>query len=257
MGRFRNRPHAMTAVAGLAFVMVAVLAPPPSLGQSLTTYTEKLEPGDRSPAPFPVIAGPHDVHHPGYDTAPKLRVDIGTNVLLEHEARFYGVTAIAIQETGDEPCKVEIYGRILDPNFSSKDVILGTGRLTDCDPGRTDSWRAATVVGRRQEFIREAQMCHPLGATPWHHPIKLKGLSVSTAFIDADGDMRALPMQPCVDRETPHCFARPHCKIWGLPAGCPAGQIVTGVTMYHFAENNRPPQAFYAIGLHCQGVRHR
>ena len=100
------------AIACLASVL-ALVCPPLAHAQRVRTYVS----GDRLPA-LP-LSGPHDVLGPvtgseGYYDV--LRVVIGTDVTLPHEAKFYGVTAIAIQEKGDEPCRIELYGRLLDPD---------------------------------------------------------------------------------------------------------------------------------------------
>ena len=47
-----------------------------------------------------------------------------------------------------------------------------------------------------------------------------------------------LPEMPCFDQKTPHLLrARAEGSL------CPAEQVVTGVTVYHYAEDNNPPRA--------------
>src|SRR4051794_39863238 len=97
------------AIGCLASIL-ALLCPQLAYGQRVRTYVSE----DRLPA-LPV-SGPHDVLGPvtgseGYYDV--LRVIVGTDVTLPHEPKFYGVTAIAIQEKGDEPCRIELYGRLL------------------------------------------------------------------------------------------------------------------------------------------------
>jgi hypothetical protein len=182
-----------------------------------------------------------------------LRVDIGTHVTLPHDKKFYGVTAIAMQEEGDEGCKVELYGNLLDPDEPSSDILLGSGVLFGCDEQWTSSWRAATLASQSNTFIRSVRACY--SNSPWIQK-KIKGLMVSGALlVSTDGQLFSLPEMPCIDKKTPHCFARPNCGSWHDVVYCPTGQILTGVTVYHYAENDKPPRAISAIQPWCQGVR--
>ena len=86
-----------------------------------------------------------------------MRIDIGTNVTLPHDKKFYGVTAIAMQEKGDEGCKVELYGNLLDPDEPSSDILLGSGVLFGCDEQWTSSWRAATLACSDEHIYPERE----------------------------------------------------------------------------------------------------
>jgi hypothetical protein len=83
-----------------------------------------------------------------------LRIDIGTGVTLPHKKQFYGVTAIAMQEEGDDGCKLELYGNLLDRNEPSLDILIGTGTLDGCDEEGNSSWRRATVNTQPDHFVR-------------------------------------------------------------------------------------------------------
>ncbi len=191
-------------------------------------------------------------------TAGEVVVSIGTNVILDHNPRHYGITGIAVQETGNEPCKIELLGRLLDPAMNDPNRVIGTARLPGCEPGQNNSWRAATLAGLSNQFVREIHTCHgAIKLRPKLQPIvgvqKLKGLSVAALAIDeASGVFVELPMLPCIDRHTPHCFARPNCQAWGNSVACPTGKILTSITVSHYAENNRPPNAFFKIRPHCE-----
>ncbi|MGF1475353.1 MAG: hypothetical protein ACFB6S_07300 [Geminicoccaceae bacterium] len=247
-----------TAAFSLALVLMIAL-PQPGLSQQIHTYREQPSAGDRSPQ-TPNISGPGEfVGVQPYDDAGVLRVIIGDNVALPSKPRFYGVTAIAIQETTDEPCKVELWGTLLDPESGSDDRLLATAKLAGCEGGRKSNWRAATLAGLSNQFVREVQMCHPVSdITPWS-PItpKLKGLSVSAAAVLDGAEVIDLPTMPCIKNQTNHCFVRANCGQWSNRAACPSGQIVVGVNMYTYAENNRPPDAFYGIEPICRKVGRR
>jgi hypothetical protein len=216
-------------------------------GQRLQTYVSEGGGSELS------ISGP-DAPIADWDTFfDVLRVDIGTGVTLPHKKQFYGVTAIAMQEKGDEGCKVELYGNLLDPDEPSTDILLGTGTLFGCDEQRNSSWRAATLVGQSNTFVRSVRACYQ--NSPFIE-LKLKGLMISSAtLISTDGQLLPMPEWPCVDKKTPHCFARPHCGNWLNAVSCPTGQILTGVSVYHYAENDKPPRAISAIQPWCQGLR--
>ena len=137
----RKIPRHLGAIACLASVL-ALVCPPLAHAQRVRTYVS----GDRLPA-LP-LSGPHDVLGPvtgseGYYDV--LRVVIGTDVTLPHEAKFYGVTAIAIQEKGDEPCRIELYGRLLDPDGCPADLLVGKGTLSAAT-------RNATPAGARRRW---------------------------------------------------------------------------------------------------------
>ena len=236
------------AIACLASAL-ALVGPPLAHAQRVRTYVS----GDRLPA-LP-LSGPHDVLGPvtgseGYYDV--LRVVIGTDVTLPHEARFYGVTAIAIQEKGDEPCRIELYGRLLDPEGSQADLLVGKGTLFGCDEERNASWRAATLVAQPHNFVRSVRACFQ--RSPFSH-LKIKGLMVASGVVYDDGRIFPLPELPCFDQKTPHCFARPNCDNWAEVSSCPADQIVTGVTVFHYAADHNPPRALSAIQPFCRNVR--
>ena len=182
----------------------------------------------------------------------ELRIDIGTNVILPHDKKFYGVTAIAMQETGDEGCKVELYGRLLDPEGSPDNILVGIGTLFGCDEQWTNSWRAATLVSQPGTFVRSVRACYQ--DSPFLE-LKMKGLMVSPALLMNDARILPLPEMPCIDKATPHCFKRPHCGNWLEAVYCPLDEILTGVTVFHYPENDRPPRAISAIQPWCQPVR--
>jgi hypothetical protein len=190
------------------------------------------------------LSGNSDFYEP-------LRIDIGTNVALPHKAQFYGVTAIAIQEQGDEPCRIELYGRLLDPDESQADLLVGTGTLFGCGEEWNSSWRAATMVAQPHTFINGVQACYPNFPQATK---KLKGLIVTSVVVLADGRVTPFPLLPCIDG-SPHCFARPHCGDWKNLVMCRSGEVLTGVTVYHYAENQNPPRAISAIQPWCQSVR--
>lgn len=240
--------HHVRAVGCLASVLV-LLCPPLAHGQRLRTYDSEV----RHPAI--ALSGPNDVIGPVSGAEPyyePLRIDIGTNVVLPHDMKFYGVTAIALQEKSDEPCKIELYGRLLDPDSSQADILVGKGTLFGCDEAWNSSWRAATVVAQPRNFVRSLRACFQ--KPPFSH-MKIKGMMVSSGVVLDDGRIIPLPEMPCFDQKTPHCFARSNCGNWAEISLCPGDQIITGVMVYHYAEDDHPPRAISAIRSLCRSVR--
>jgi hypothetical protein len=244
--RYNSKVGRVRACACLLAVFT-LLSPHLVHGQRLQTYEGE------GRQPILGISGP-DAPIGDWDSIfDPLRIDIGTNVSLPHDKKFYGVTAIAMQETGDEGCKVELYGNLLDPDEPSSDILLGSGILFGCDEQWTSSWRAATLASQPNTFVRSVRACYQ--NSPFIE-MKMKGLMVSGALlISTGGQLFPLPEMPCIDKKTPHCFARPHCGNWLNTVYCPTGQIITGVTVYHYAENDRPPRAISAIQPWCKTVR--
>ena len=246
-GRGRCFGRARPELAGGLLAALILCGPHAAHAQRLQTYQGE------GRQPILTISGP-DAPISDWDAIfDPLQVDIGTNVTLPHDKKFYGVTAIAMQEKGDEGCKVELYGNLLDPAEPSSDILLGTGTLFGCDEHRTISWRAATLVSQPNTFIRSVRACYQ--NSPFIE-MKMKGLMVSGALlVSTDGQLFSLPEMPCVDKKTPHCFARPHCGNWLETVYCPTGQILTGVTVYHYDDNGKAPRAISAIQPWCKGVR--
>jgi hypothetical protein len=235
---------------GFLSLAIAQLSPQPADAQRLQTFVgEARLPVLPLSAPTGAAGQPLTADADFYDP---LRIDIGTNVALPHDTKFYGITAIAIQETGDEPCKIELYGRLLDPDESQADLLVGKGTLFGCDEERTSSWRAATVAAQPHNFINGVQACYQ---KPPITTKKLKGLMVTSVVALDDGRVVPFPLMPCIDLKTPHCFARPHCGDWKNLVMCYSGQVLTGVTVYHYAVDNIPPRAISAIQPWCRGVR--
>ena len=243
-----RRLHHLGTIGCLASVL-ALFDPQMAQGQRVRTYESEIR------HPIVELSGPNDVIGPvtGSESYYEpLRIDIGTNVALPHDVAFYGVTAIAIQEKSDEPCKIELYGRLLDPEGSQADILVGKGTLFGCDEERASSWRAATVAVQPHTFLRSVQACFQ--KPPFSH-MKIKGLTVSSGVVLDDGGIVPLPTMPCFDQKTPHCFARSHCNNWAAISVCPVEQIVTGVMLYHYAEDDHPPRALSAIRSLCRSIR--
>ena len=64
---------------------------------------------------------------------------------------------------------------------------------------------------------------------------------VASGVVYDDGRIIPLPEFPCFDQKTPHCFARPNCGEWAEVSTCPTDQIVTGMTVYHYAADKIHP----------------
>ena len=251
MWHFQRMELSIQVVTGLALIAISLVAYP-SLVQAGPRYYTYSPPQGRSGGLIP--AGPNSANQPV--VAGELYVEVGTNpvIHLAHEPRYYGITAIAIQETNKAPCKIELYGKLLDPEMVSYEQLVGTARLRGCDGGKNKSWRQATLDDQPHQFVREIQTCHPAPVAGRNY--KVKGLSVGAFTIhEPSGQMIDLPRMPCIDGSTPHCFARPRCGHWGKIATCPSGQIVKAVTVSHYADNDDPPGAVFQIQPHCEIVK--
>jgi hypothetical protein len=100
--------------------------------------------------------------------------------------------------------------------------------------------------------VSGVRVCQARDATPLYHNVKLKGLMVFGSVVASGGNVIPLGI--------PAVFTRTSCgggPDWAPAVMCPTGQIVTAVTMYHFAENKTPPRAFFAMAPDCKGLKVR
>ena len=175
-------------------------------------------------------------------------VEIGDGVSLPNPAGYYAVNGIGIQEKGNNPCLLTLWGRMVDPAFESTDRKLAQFELDKCR-----SFPLSTLVDFKQAqlpksadtFVRGVLACGghsaithppfilPQGAytsTTW----EIKGLQVHGGRVVAETD----EVQP---QGTIGEFARANCVkdeagVWG-PGwiawhDCPSGQLMTGVRAY-------------------------
>jgi hypothetical protein len=173
-------------------------------------------------------------------------VEIGDGVSLPNPADYYAVNGIGIQEKGNNPCLLTLWGRMVDPAFESTDRKLAQFELDKCR-----SFPLSTLVDFKQAqlpkstdtFVRGVLACGghtgvlPQGASSslsW----EIKGLQVHGGRVVAETD----EVQP---QGTIGEFTRANCVkdeagVWG-PGWttwheCPSGQLMTGVRAYRYED---------------------
>ena len=173
-------------------------------------------------------------------------VEISDGVSLPNPDGYYAVNGIGIQEKGNNPCLLTLWGRMVDPAFESTDRKLAQFELDKCR-----SFPLSTLVDFKQAqlpksadtFVRGVLACGghtgilPQGASSslsW----EIKGLQVHGGRVVAETD----EVQP---QGTIGEFTRANCVkdeagVWG-PGWtawheCPSGQLMTGVRAYRYED---------------------
>jgi len=179
-------------------------------------------------------------------------VEIGDGVSLPNPAGYYAVNSIGIQEKGNNPCLLTLWGRMVDPAFESTDRKLALFELEKCR-----SFPLSTLVDFKQAqlpkssdmFVRGVLACGGHSATT-HPPFvlpqeaysstswEIKGLKVHGGRVVPETD----EVQP-LDKNGE--FTRANCVKdeagvygpgWTAWHECPAGQLMTGVRLYRYEE---------------------
>jgi hypothetical protein len=220
------------------------------------------DPYDRSPVPAHLrYSGSQDVDL--LNEGPVL-VKIGKNVRLPNPSNYYAVSAIGIEEENNNPCKIYLWGRMVDPRFGTADRLVAEYASDTCKDrllfGSFD-YEDTGVSGPSDRFIRGLRVCMggkdpvpPLGTGFDNNEIK--GLRIREAVVSQDGAVKALhgvkewkrahcPDEPLAPESAGNAYQREGWANWIM---CPDGQILTGVKVYGSRE-------FVALGVHCMSVR--
>lgn len=173
-------------------------------------------------------------------------VEIGDGVSLPNPAGYYAVNSIGIQEKGNNPCLLTLWGRMVDPAFESTDRKLAQFELDKCR-----SFPLSTLVDFKQAqlpkssdmFVRGVLACGghtgilPQGAyssLSW----EIKGLKVQAGRVIPETD----EVQPLNEDGE---FVRANCVKdeagvygpgWTAWHECSSGQLMTGVRAYRYED---------------------
>lgn len=173
-------------------------------------------------------------------------VDVGKNVDLPNPTNYYAVDAISIREEDDQPCYIEIRGRMVDSRYNK-----GTGRrlgefeLAKCQvrPGKKLlKGKVVSFSDLEGGFIRSVRVCKGgLGGGVDNY--ELKGIRILPAVVSASSDVT-------IPSEAPRTLVQPNCAkdAWSQWVGCLAHQIVTGLQVYH------REKYITALGVRCKPV---
>ena len=179
-------------------------------------------------------------------------VEIGDGVSLPNPVGFYAVNSIGIQEKGNNPCLLTLWGRMVDPAFESTDRKLAQFELDKCK-----SFPLSTVVDFKQAqlpkyadtFVRgllasggHSATTHPpfilpqeaYSSTSW----EIKGLQVhgsrvvtETDDVQPQGTIGEFTRAICVKEE-----AGVYGPGWTAWHECPSGQLMTGVRVNRYED---------------------
>ncbi len=169
-----------------------------------------------------------------------LKVEIGTGVNLPNKLEFYGITAIGIQEVNNRPCKVQLFGGLLDNRYGPSDRKLGEAELERCSSSVFLDYKSASFAERRNRFIRGVKACTETG-TLTSNLIELKGLRIFPAEVKSTGEV--------VIRKRTTQFTRANCRTWDVKLLCGTSQILVGVIMHETDDQ------FVGIEPVCKNVK--
>jgi hypothetical protein len=197
-------------------------------------------------------------------------VQIGENVKLPNPAHYYAVTHIALEEHRDNPCRISLWGRMVDERFRTPERKLAQFALDTCKidqeleralaDNHLNKEKELTGFGAPKKFIRGLAVCMGGARDPLDSPTKIKGLRLQPAVVDQSDSGSLVTV---IAEDDPQKSTQRHCPepnkqgpdtsdwpdgwaSWNL---CPDDQLVTGVTVY-FADKE-----FRALGVQCKGLR--
>ncbi len=220
-------------------------------GAILLQMTDEPPPGSLPP-PRVDFVDPLPYGQPGDRT---VAVKIGLNANLPNPAAYYAVNMIEIQEGGDNPCLLRLWGNMVDPRFSKdQDRRIVAGYVLDkCKSLTThvDMERAGFEPSQNR-FIRGLRICrhqHLLS-----NDFEMKGLGVVAGEVSSTNEeVTALDVQDkfkranCPDRQA---FSNE--AGWTQWVACldEQQQLVTGVVLYIHED-----KWFSGMNVLCRYVR--
>jgi hypothetical protein len=110
---------------------------------------------------------------------------------LPNPAQFYAVRSIDIEEEGDQPCRIVLFGRTIDPRFqTNKNRRLGEFALTTCHGMIFTDGKVAERDEPDNRFIQGLRVC--MGGLGLYSggvadPYEVKGLRIRRPKVSEDG----------------------------------------------------------------------
>lgn len=203
-------------------------------------------------------------------------VQIGENVKLPNPASSYAVTHIAIEEQRDNPCRISLWGRMVDERFRTPERKLAQFALDTCTidqeleralANNNIKDKELTGFDGPKKFIRGLPVCMGGARDPLGVPTKIKGLRLRPAVVDqtdsgslftviSEDDPQTSTQRHCPEPETKGKGNSEYPEGWASWNMCPDDQLVTGVRVYFNPENNsNSDKTFRALGVDCKGLR--
>lgn len=229
------------------------------------------DPFDRSPGPPPDC--PDGTDHPcasGYQGQSSFEVDIGHNAKLPNPVDYYGIRAVnVIQNSRGNPCKLMLWGNMLEPRYSDPDPrLLAVFELDRCIEGFSPLPLGMISVDFEQtdRFVRALQVCSHTQPAWARQEIKGLAIRAGEVYYKAGQASGATPLDNVVFDKRPNCRKRtasadseeihegvpgagnkPGWENWST---CPDGQIASGITVY--VDENK---SFSGMRIECKYLR--
>lgn len=200
-------------------------------------------------------SGSHDVQS-GAGAASQL-VQAGTDAKLPNPVQFYAVRSIYIEEETQNPCRIVLFGRTIDPRFqTSKNRRLGEFTLDSCKGMPFTDGNLAELDEPDNRFIQGLRVC--MGGKRVYSggvadPNELKGLRIRPATVSEDGAVKprddVLEWKEWKERNCPEQEMGGSGDGWASWSTCQDNEIVTGVVVYY------RKKVFLGLGVVCGKVR--
>ena len=114
----------------------------------------------------------------------QLRVMIGTNVSLPNvPLHDYGITSVLLEEAGDKPCRVVLWGGVLDGDKGPDGRKLAEASLAGCNPGGLIDIVHPSLKENPDRFLAAVDVCNSSNK----HNDRIKGLRLRGAHLQMSG----------------------------------------------------------------------
>ncbi|MEX5218422.1 MAG: hypothetical protein NW701_11405 [Nitrospira sp.] len=210
-----------------------------------------------------------ELPHP---TAYPVEVDIGLDVRLPNPDHYYAINRINLIEGHNNPCRLQLWGNMIDPRFSKDQDqrLLARVELPACKGSLTNHIGMSKVGFNpaKHRFVRAIQVCLNHHATLADVPpsplvgrkgrLEVKGLAVRAGQVSSMNEHVATLNDPIITDEQPNCpnhgaYTGPgngDRQGWHVWSTWPEGQVAAGFTVY-VAEG----KAFSGMRVKCKYVR--
>ena len=191
---------------------------------------------------------------------------------LPNPTNYYAITGITVIERSNNPCKMYLGGKMVDPRYASNTRVLAEYEIGKCKGKKKDGrdGKMVSFPSTQHRFIRAVRVCggnvkKPIGlpheayvSEAW----EIKGMMIKPAQVTvADSVALKANVTSWPDLKV---FNQPNCKKkqekamdispgWGGWSECPEGQLLTGVRVHH----NKGKKAFTGLKMQCQSVMAR